>query len=110
MLKKFFEVFGGRQQSITLTGLKARLRTATLREVEAHAGVDYEELLTDFPDGSIDAQMLTSLLSANAGRGTPLGQEDMHSKSNNDNFFSGGFLGLFQQCMAGSKVREDSPF
>jgi len=109
MLKKFFEVFGGRQQSITLTGLKARLRTATLREVELHACVDYEELMTDFPDGCIDAQMLTSLLSANAGRGTPLGNEE-GSQKGSENMFSGGFLGLFQQCMAGSKVREDSPF
>jgi len=110
MLKKFFEVFGGRQQAITLTGLKARLRTATLREVEAHAGVNYEEMLADFPDGAIDAQMLTSLLSANGGRGTPLGNDEMPTRGGNDNMFSGGFLGLFQQCMAGSKVREDSPF
>jgi len=111
MLKKTFEVFGGRQQSMTLTGLKARLRTATLREVEAHAGVDYEELLSDFPDGAIDAQSLTSLLSGNAGRGTPLGNEDGPGRSKNDSIFGGGFLSLFQQCMAGgAKVREDSPF
>lgn len=110
MLKKFFEVFGGRQNSVTGTGLKARLRTATLREVEAHAGVDFEEMLSDFPDGPIDAPKLTSLLSANAGRGTPLGNEDGYSKSNNAGFFSGGFLGIFGQCMTGSEVREDSPF
>lgn len=110
MLKKFFEVFGGRQQSISLTGLKARLRTATMKEVEVHAGVDYEEILADFPDGNIDAQMLTSLLSANAGRGTPLGNEDLPLKSGKEGLFSGGFLGLFQQCMVGSRIREDSPF
>jgi len=109
MLKKFFDVFGGRQQSISLSGLKARLRTATQREVEALAGVDYDDMLADFPDGSIDAQMLTSLLSANAGRGTPLANDDMPGKSEKG-LFSGGFLGLFQQCMAGSRVREDSPF
>jgi hypothetical protein len=111
MLKKFFEVFGGRQQAISLTGLKARLRTATMREVENHAGVDYEDILADFPDGNIDAQMLTSLLSANAGRGTPLANEDLPLKSKNQGIFGGGgFLGLFEQCMVGSRVREDSPF
>jgi len=110
MLKKFFEVFGGRQQSITLTGLKARLRTATKGEVEAHCGVSYEELLEDFPDGSIDAQQLTSILSSNAGRGTPLGNDDSPTKSGKGNAFTGGFLGLFQQCMVGSNVGEDTPF
>jgi len=108
MLKKFFEVFGGRQQQITLAGVKARLRSATYREMEANAGVDYEEMMADFPDGAIDAQMLTSLISGNAGRGTPLGHDD-NSKSNNEGFFS--WLGLFGQCMAGgAHVREDSPF
>lgn len=110
MLKKFFEVFGGRQQSMTLSGLRARLRTATMKEVEAHAGVDYEEILADFPDGSIDAQNLTTLLSANAGRGTPLGNEEMPTKAGKEGIFGGGFLGLFQQCMVGARIREDSPF
>lgn len=110
MLKKFFEVFGGRQNSITGTGLKARLRTATLREVEAQANVDYEEMLSDFPDGPIDAQQLTSLLSANAGAGTPFGNEECRTKSSNEGLFSTGFLSIFQQCMAGSRIREDSPF
>lgn len=110
MLKKFFEVFGGRQNSITGTGLKARLRTATLREVEAHAGVDFEEMLSDFPNGAIDAQQLTSLLAANAGQGTPFGNEESQIKSGTDSIFSTGFLSIFQQCMAGSRIREDSPF
>jgi hypothetical protein len=109
MLKKFFEVFGGRQQSITLTGLKARLRTATKAEVENHAGVDYEELMSEFPDGAIDAQCLTSLISANACRGTPLGNEEMPSKSSSAGLFAGGFLGLFGPCMT-PNIGEDSPF
>jgi len=77
MLKRFFEVFGGRQPSVTLSSLRARLKTATAIEVETHAGVKYEEILVGFPNtGNIDSQMLTSLLNANAGRGTPLGCED----------------------------------
>jgi len=110
MLKKFFEVFGGRQQSITLTGLKARLRSATMREVEAQACVDYEDMLADFPDGAIDAHMLTSLLSENAGRGTPLANDEMPSNRGSDHgIFSGGFMGIFAQCMAPS-VNEDYSF
>lgn len=73
MLKKFFEVFGGRQPTVTLSSLRARLRTATALEVESHAGVKYDSILAGFPNnGNIDSQMLSSLLIQNAGRGTPL--------------------------------------
>lgn len=77
MLKRFFEVFGGRQPFVTLSSLRARLKTATAIEVETHASVKYEEILTGFPNtGNIDSQMLTSLLFANVGCGTPLGNDD----------------------------------
>jgi serine/threonine protein kinase len=73
MLKRFFEVFGGRQPSVTLSSIRSKLRTATALEVEQVAGVQYEEVLAGFPDqGPIDSQMLSSLLIANGGRGTPL--------------------------------------
>lgn len=108
MLKKFFEVFGGRQQTATLQGVKARLRTATYHEVETHAGVDFEEMLSDFPEGNIDAQNLASLLCNNGGRGTPLTNDDSPAKPANDSFF-GGFMGLFQQCMAGSQHTREEP-
>jgi len=73
MVKRFFEVFGGRQPCVTLSSLRSRLRTATAMEVERHAGVKYEEILVGFPNqGNVDSQILTSLLVANAGRGTPL--------------------------------------
>lgn len=78
MLKRFFEVFGGRQPFVTLASLRARLKTATAIEVESHAGVKYDEILAGFPqNGNIDSQMLTSLLIANDGRGTPLGSDDL---------------------------------
>ena len=77
MIKRFFEVFGGRQPTVTLSALRARLKTATAIEVENHAGVRYEDVLSGFPaNGNIDAQMLTSLLVSNAGKGTPLTGED----------------------------------
>jgi hypothetical protein len=111
MSKKFFEAFGGRQQSVNLSGLKARLRTATFQEVESSCGVDYEELMADFPDGSIDPPTLQDLLGQNDGRGTPLGQDDeMPRNSKNDGFFGAGFLGLFQQCMAPSDADKDWQF
>lgn len=77
MLKRFFEVFGGRQPTVTLASLRSRLKTATAIEVESHAGVKYDEVIADFPaNGNIDAQTLTALISSNAGRGTPLTSED----------------------------------
>jgi len=82
MIKRFFEVFGGRQPTVTLAALRSRLKTATAAEVECHAGVKYEEILSGFPsNANIDAQMLTSLLMANAGRGTPLACEYLHGGS-----------------------------
>lgn len=78
MVKRFFEVFGGRQPFVTLSTLRTRLKTATAIEVESHAGVKYDEVLAGFPsNGQIDSQMLTSLLVANAGRGTPLCGDDL---------------------------------
>lgn len=78
MLKRFMEVFGGRQPSVTLSSLRSRLKTATANEVESHAGVNYDQILSGFPQsGNIDAQMLQSLLLANAGRGTPTGSGEV---------------------------------
>jgi len=90
MVKKFFEVFGGRQPTVTLAALRSRLKTATALEVENHAGVKYEEVLFGFPNnGNIDPQLLMSLLTANAGRGTPLACEDIQGNGDNDDFTTG---------------------
>ena len=66
-------------------------------------------MLADFPDGSIDAQMLTSLLSANGGRGTPLGNDDMPTRGGNDNMFSGGFLGSARAESGKPRFAENFP-
>lgn len=80
MLKRFFEVFGGRQPFVTLPSLIARLKTATAIEVECHAEVKYEEILAGLPDnGQIDAQQLTDFLTSSEGRGTPLSGEGLQS-------------------------------
>jgi len=115
MLKKFFDAFGGRQQAVTLSGLRARLRTATANEVEAYARVSYEEILSEFPDeGKIDAQMLTTLLASNAGHGTPLGNgyettDEGWTMARASKGF--GLMSLFSQCMApGGAGHEDDTF
>jgi hypothetical protein len=83
MLKRFFDVFGGRQPTVTLSSMKSRLKTATSIEVESHAGVTYDEVLYGFPSsGNIDTHMLSALLVANAGRGTPLGCEELQAVGN----------------------------
>lgn len=118
MLKRFFEVFGDRhngvpQASVSVSNLKSKLRTATARDVEMHANVRFEDLLGCLPDDrSIDSQLLTTQLSANAGRGTPLGTEGVMSPIKNEhpwgNTFGLDVISIFQSCGSGFK-REDSP-
>eukprot|EP00928_Gymnodinium_smaydae_P079567 TRINITY_DN63467_c0_g1_i1.p1 TRINITY_DN63467_c0_g1~~TRINITY_DN63467_c0_g1_i1.p1 ORF type:complete len:585 (-),score=129.91 TRINITY_DN63467_c0_g1_i1:88-1737(-) len=76
MLKRFFDTYGDRNRNsmVSLAGLRGRLRTATARDVETHAGVSYEEILADFPEDSpIDSHVLIENLNAGLGQGTPLG-------------------------------------
>jgi|Transcript_119255 calcium-dependent protein kinase len=99
MLKRFFEIFGGRQQHVTLSGLRAKLKTATATEVESHAGVKYDEILADFPrNQNIDSQMLTSLITANEGRGTPFDADEFASVKEVEPSFATS-LGQFIQGM-----------
>eukprot|EP00448_Togula_jolla_P000831 CAMPEP_0170605424 /NCGR_PEP_ID=MMETSP0224-20130122/19967_1 /TAXON_ID=285029 /ORGANISM="Togula jolla, Strain CCCM 725" /LENGTH=532 /DNA_ID=CAMNT_0010930429 /DNA_START=64 /DNA_END=1662 /DNA_ORIENTATION=+ len=74
MLRRFFEVYGDRRQPpVSVHGLAQRLRTATARDVEAHAGVRYHEVLATFDeDGLLDSRSLAEQLSAAGGHGTPL--------------------------------------
>jgi len=103
MLKRFFEVFGGRQPSVTLANLRKGLKTATATALESHAGVSYDELLHGFPNnGHIDMNVLTSLLVSSDGRGTPLGGDEiqefesmMSFKSSMTNFLRGCGLPSF---------------
>lgn len=115
MLKRFFDVYGERKQaggggSASLETVRARLRTATARDMERYAGVSYEELLESFPDDRvIDSQVLTSVLSANAGQGTPLGVTDFAPVRGTENSTAGfGFMDFFQTCGVGTQ-REESP-
>merc|ERR1711908_180892 len=114
MLKNFFQVYGDQMQSsrvTTVDKLRQAIRTRTAREVEQHAGVNYEELVSSLPPGNIDGQLLMSSLSANAGRGTPLAvrQPDLLEDEGEDgwNFFNFDLMSVFQKC--GSGKRETSP-
>jgi len=116
MLKRFFEVFGDRRQpAVNAANVRSRLRTATARDVELHANVRYDELLDCLPeDRAIDSQLLTTQLSSNAVRGTPLGDGEMSplkTESPWSNTFGGlDMINIFQSCAVGSSVkREESP-
>jgi hypothetical protein len=118
MLKRFFEVFGDRsngapQASVSASSVKSKLRTATARDVEMHAKVSYDELLSCLPeDRSIDGQALTTQLSASAGKGTPLCVEaelpPLQPESPWGNSFGLDVISIFQSCGSGFK-RDDSP-
>lgn len=117
MLKRFLEVFGDRKQPIVSgAGIRAKLRTATARDFETHAGVHYDELLACLPeDQPVDSQLLASQLSINAGRGTPLAgardlpilQDDWNSGWSPMSFFGIDFAGFLKSC--GANHADQSP-
>jgi len=122
MVKRLFENFGDRRNSRASTSvdpqmLRSKLRTATGRDIEATTAVRYEELLACLPeDQAIDAQLLTSQITANGGRGTPLGSDVVCSTAASESTWtlaSAAPFGLdmssfFQSCGMGAK-RDDSP-
>mmetsp|Transcript_65334 Transcript_65334/g.199983 ORF Transcript_65334/g.199983 Transcript_65334/m.199983 type:complete len:532 (-) Transcript_65334:20-1615(-) len=123
MVKLFFDNFGDRRSPSAATTsvqiLRAKLRTATGRDLEAHTSVRYDELLDCLPEeGRIDAQMLTTKITHNACRGTPLGNEgdDLSPiKSDSPWGIAGGspfgldVSSIFQTCGMGSRRGDDSP-
>lgn len=85
LLSRIFQVYGEQRQTVTCAQIRARLRTATWREVERSCGVNYDEILSCFLEGSpIDGQVMTSQLIHYGGMGTPLGgtmQQDQDGES-----------------------------
>ncbi|CAK0815689.1 unnamed protein product, partial [Prorocentrum cordatum] len=62
--------------SVKVAGVRAKLRTATARDVEAHAHVSYSDLLASLPeDRAFGSQDLAQHLAASAGKGTPLAND-----------------------------------
>mmetsp|Transcript_133452 Transcript_133452/g.231967 ORF Transcript_133452/g.231967 Transcript_133452/m.231967 type:complete len:537 (-) Transcript_133452:61-1671(-) len=112
MLQRFFEVYGERgQPAAALGNIRTRLRTATARDMEKFAGVEYEDILDTLPANRlIDTQMLTSQLSANAGRGTPLSADSYLPVRETDGLagLQLGLLNFFQTCSADVGKPEES--
>lgn len=103
---------------INVASLRAKVRTATGRDLEQYTEVCFDDLLDCLPqDQSIDGQTLTSCLSASEGRGTPLGVgdraalspiKDSSSWELPSNPFGLDLAGMFGSCGVGAR-RDDSP-
>lgn len=82
LLKRFLSVYGDAQnQVVSVRQLRSRLCTATGREVEVKAGVNFDEILAPFlPEGAVvSGTTLAAELSQSDGRGTPLWEEPIDS-------------------------------
>lgn len=112
----------GGGQRLSEGELRGHLQTATRREMEARAGVDYEEILSSvFPAGSsraaaLDQQALAQQLVAAEGAGTPLsGMADDDQAASGVSIFGMDFdvgqtLGsIFQACGLGKGSKRLSP-
>lgn len=135
MVARFFQVFadsGRGPNEIPTTSaatVRAKLRTATARSLEARTSVRYDELVAYFPEATpVDGSLLSTLVYASGGVGTPLCCEGDMSPlpsepspvaagslpslltSTASAFGLSGFLpaGLFQSCSTSAK-RERSP-
>jgi len=73
LLRRFFQTYADaeRPSEVSARDLRARLRCAAGKELEAKAGVRYSELLASLP-GTLDAATLAQELASAGGRGTPL--------------------------------------
>jgi len=116
MVKRFSEVCGDKRQPVvSAVSLRARLRTATARDIETYAGVRYEDILGEIEDGEgiIHLSTLEDKLAASQGCGTPLGvcEESIVVRGDTCSTWSGpfDFINFFQQCRVGSHQREESP-
>lgn len=75
MMKLLFRTYGN-GQSFTASSLRAQICTSTMRDIEAHTKVSYDDLLSCLPAGEIDYQKLLAALSCSAGFGTALSPAD----------------------------------
>lgn len=113
MLKRFFASLGTNQTTASLSVMRNRLRTATARDVELYAEVNYEDIFQGLPGkDAIDSPALAALLAGNGGRGTPLGSGTFGGKrsegSSTLETFGGGIFNFLGQCGMGMQ-RERSP-
>jgi len=114
LLRAFFEAFGDGQRMVAeVAAVNSHYPTSTVHEMEAHAGIQYDEILMDLSEvGLFDGQALIESILDNQGRGTPLAI--CHSAFDTDEFDVtwGEILGMdrvqdlvkgfFQTCGLGS--------
>jgi len=121
---KFFESYGDQGSSmnvILIPEVNRRIKTNTMRQVEAYASVRYATILSAFPlDRPVDKRAFLGLLAEAHGAGTPLDaiadeEEPTDEFSDGDldgqewgSRFQFGSFPLCGQCTAGR--RESSPY
>jgi len=106
----FFRYYGDSQRMVaSVKNVLEKQTPVVAREVETHAGICFEEMLSGLPDeDSFDEQALLEAIIESQGRGTPLANWDP-SESNDDDENSWGeslglervhdiFRGMFQTC------------
>jgi hypothetical protein len=86
LLKRFLNVYGNLQNGVvSIKQLRSRLCTATGREMETKAHVNYDEMLSPFPeDAVLGSNTLVNDFSSCEGRGTPLQEEDLSEDEDDD--------------------------
>lgn len=74
LMKRFFEIYSDTNSStITSAQIRNRLRTATRREMERCCGVNYDQVLSSFPEQCpLTAQVLAASFINCGGQGTPI--------------------------------------
>eukprot|EP00928_Gymnodinium_smaydae_P039273 TRINITY_DN26854_c0_g1_i1.p1 TRINITY_DN26854_c0_g1~~TRINITY_DN26854_c0_g1_i1.p1 ORF type:complete len:532 (+),score=125.47 TRINITY_DN26854_c0_g1_i1:88-1683(+) len=94
LLKRLISVYGDAGSGlVSLPQLRSRLCTATGREVEVRASVDFDEVLEGFQENAVlNSQMLIDELSSCEGRGTPLAADDCDGEAAGDD--QDGFFGF----------------
>mmetsp|Transcript_71013 Transcript_71013/g.205878 ORF Transcript_71013/g.205878 Transcript_71013/m.205878 type:complete len:564 (-) Transcript_71013:191-1882(-) len=91
----FFQIFGDAQRMVaSVPGVKSKMSSVVVREVEMHASVRYDELLDWFPEEDVfNAEALTSSIFDCQGRGTPLACEELGDESHESEHSWGEALG-----------------
>lgn len=73
-LRRFFDLYGDQRQTVTALQIRGRVRTGTSRDMEYYCGVNYDQVLENFPANCpVTSKVLAAQLINCAGQGTPLG-------------------------------------
>mmetsp|Transcript_13741 Transcript_13741/g.34845 ORF Transcript_13741/g.34845 Transcript_13741/m.34845 type:complete len:572 (+) Transcript_13741:65-1780(+) len=113
LLSGFFRTFGDAQRMVaSVPSITGKYAAVILKEVELHLGVNYEELLSVFPDDdTFDKDGLIDMILEGHGHGTPLAAGDSGDENDGSENSWGETLslgrvqdlmrGVFQTCGLG---------